>query len=357
MRILQLDGLRAIAVFLVLLIHNGLFGYGWIGVDLFFVLSGFLITGILRRTKSDPFYWRSFYIKRVTRILPPMLLFLVLGAVVLHRVSWTFALYVFFLGNVAVCLPEALPIFGVLWSLAVEEHFYIFWPWVVKRFSTRSLLSVCFFILVGSPILRLLATICFHFFFGVHSRPIPLVFYLTPFRLDGLAAGALLAVLCEAPSPGLRLLSRWSFPVFLFSTAGFFVLHAAVPMFDRDFDGLLFNSIGYSSVVLIGFTLIAHLVLQPDSWLSRVLRLAPLVFIGQISYGIYLYHVVARAGVLHMIKILHMLPSLTAVFWLDLVISISFATLSFYFFEKPIIAWGHRQARAMRLPVGKTLVA
>ncbi len=351
MRILQLDGLRAIAVFLVLLTHHNLFGYGWIGVDLFFVLSGFLITGILRRTRNDPFYWRPFYIKRATRILPPMLLFLLLAAFVLHRISWIYALYVFFLANVAACLPAPLPIVNVLWSLAVEEHFYIFWPWFVKHFSRRRLVNVCLIILISSPILRLVATVCFRLFFGAHSLPISLVFFLTPFRLDGLAAGALLALFCETPSPALQMLSRWSLPTFLSLTAGFFALHAAAPAFDRDFGGLLFNSIGYSAVALIGFALISHLVLQPASWLARVFRFPALIFIGQISYGIYLYHVVARVGVLHTLRILQLPMTSVIVFCCDVLASIGFATLSFYLLEKPIIAWGHRRARSLRVPL------
>src|ERR1700728_5339420 len=68
------DGIRGVAILLVLIMHAGWFDTGWVRVDLFFVLSGFLITGILRRTRTEPFYWRRFYIKRATRILPPLLL-------------------------------------------------------------------------------------------------------------------------------------------------------------------------------------------------------------------------------------------------------------------------------------------
>src|ERR1700691_4147019 len=70
----SLDGIRGIAVLMVLFRHAGCFYTGWAGVDIFFVLSGFLITGILRTSRLEPFYWRRFYIKRATRILPPLLL-------------------------------------------------------------------------------------------------------------------------------------------------------------------------------------------------------------------------------------------------------------------------------------------
>ena len=97
----SLDGVRGIAILLVLSMHGGWFDNGWIGVDLFFVLSGFLITGILRRTRSEPFYWRRFYIKRATRILPP-LLFGIAVTVLLwpHQSPIAIAGYVLSLGNV-----------------------------------------------------------------------------------------------------------------------------------------------------------------------------------------------------------------------------------------------------------------
>jgi peptidoglycan/LPS O-acetylase OafA/YrhL len=75
------DGIRGVAILLVLIMHAGWFDTGWVGADLFFVLSGFLITRILRKSRSEPFYWRRFYIKRATRILPPLLLGIAVAAV------------------------------------------------------------------------------------------------------------------------------------------------------------------------------------------------------------------------------------------------------------------------------------
>src|ERR1700722_9949060 len=97
----SLDGIRGIAVLMVLGMHAACFANGWAGVDLFFVLSGFLITGILRKTRSEPFYWRRFYIKRATRILPPVLL-AVIATVVLWPDSSPIAIggYLLSLGDV-----------------------------------------------------------------------------------------------------------------------------------------------------------------------------------------------------------------------------------------------------------------
>ncbi len=79
-RVPQLDGLRAIAILLVIAHHSGLVSIGWVGVNLFFALSGFLITGILRRSREEDFFWGPFYLKRATRILPPLLPFFLLCA-------------------------------------------------------------------------------------------------------------------------------------------------------------------------------------------------------------------------------------------------------------------------------------
>jgi len=85
--IVQLDGLRGVAVFMVLLLHHQLLDIGWMGVDLFFVLSGLLITRILRKESNKPNYWRNFYIKRATRILPPFLLLIGIVALCVSQTS------------------------------------------------------------------------------------------------------------------------------------------------------------------------------------------------------------------------------------------------------------------------------
>src|SRR6202021_2628918 len=95
------DGIRGLAILMVLIGHAGWFNNGWMGVDLFFVLSGFLITGILRRSRTEPFYWRRFYIKRATRILPPLVLGIALTACLWpHASAIGLVGYLLSLGNV-----------------------------------------------------------------------------------------------------------------------------------------------------------------------------------------------------------------------------------------------------------------
>jgi len=158
-RMPELDTIRGIAVLLVLFFHGfgfrygvqGLSGFpklfvaatlpGWMGVNLFFVLSGFLITGILLDTKPKAGYYRSFYTRRALRILPLYYGVLLLLAVltrtgwVNRQASWAFlALSFFYLSNVTGLFGVPMQ-YGVLWSLAVEEHFYLLWPAAVRSLS------------------------------------------------------------------------------------------------------------------------------------------------------------------------------------------------------------------------------
>ena len=149
----ELDTLRGIAVLGVFFLHAFSWQYGglhfgalgrfflaatqpgWIGVNLFFVLSGFLITGILLDSKGNPHFYRRFYTRRALRILPAYYALLLL-LLLLHSSSFGFVgLSFVYLANVTDLFGVACG-YGPLWSLAVEEHYYIFWPAVVHKLST-----------------------------------------------------------------------------------------------------------------------------------------------------------------------------------------------------------------------------
>lgn len=195
MRLARLDGIRTIAILLVLLTHHRMITQvGWAGVDLFFVLSGFLITRILRSSFTQTTYWSRFYLKRAVRILPPFFILVGFCAIVSHHRSFlSFLGYVLFLGNVMTLTRFDNPLLGVLWSLAVEEHFYLMWPFAIKFIERRQLLLILSGVLLFEPLLRGLAT--------PHLRGWTPIYFLTPFRLDSLAAGALMAILVEDASP------------------------------------------------------------------------------------------------------------------------------------------------------------
>jgi peptidoglycan/LPS O-acetylase OafA/YrhL len=214
----ELDSLRGIAILSVFIYHALYLSYGnyhferpaelliqatrfgWLGVNLFFVLSGFLITGILLDSKSNRHYFKRFYVRRALRILPIFYLILFLLAWMPSQSRAFLWMSFFYLSNIAPLfgIPMAYPI---LWSLSVGEHFYFFWPLFVRRISSQGVFWVATAISVIVPILR-----AFHFtpvsFEGLN--------YLTWLVADGLAMGAILAVYVRQPQCTRQSLARVS---------------------------------------------------------------------------------------------------------------------------------------------------
>jgi len=203
-RIPNLDGVRAIAILMVLAYHllalrlldqtnhtalwkilRWIGGPGWLGVDLFFVLSGYLITNMILAGAAKPRFYRRFYTRRLLRIIP--LYLAVLTAVTLYYAMpfrW-WLLCAGFGANLTYLFGMSLPrATFAFWSLAVEEHYYLFWPTLVRNLSLRWASVTCAAIFLIEPLLR------FHYFF---ARPMD-VYIATWFRLDGLATGSLIAL-------------------------------------------------------------------------------------------------------------------------------------------------------------------
>ncbi len=203
----ELDGLRGIAALMVVFHHiaQQFPGFaqntlpekllhawlrfttpGWMGVDVFFVLSGFLITGILLDTKHQPHFYRNFYMKRILRIFPLYYLILIVMLFFFAKPWPFFTLCVFYLANF--CSLFGIPLtFGPLWSLSVEEHFYFLWPWAVKFVRERALLTASLLICFVEPPFRYYAFK--HGFFDP---------YFSWFRFDGLALGAAIAIVSRS---------------------------------------------------------------------------------------------------------------------------------------------------------------
>jgi peptidoglycan/LPS O-acetylase OafA/YrhL len=231
-----LDGLRGLAILLVLM--NNLYpGYpdryadrivylfsntGWSGVDLFFVLSGFLITGILYDSRGTRHYFKTFYARRFLRIFPLAYLYLALIFLVVARVApltpheardlasseWWYWAY---LANWKIAFhgigSQLEP--TMFWSLAVEEQFYLLWPLVVALLDRRRLVALCIGMIVAALALR----IGWHIIDpGKQAREA--LYVLTPARMDGLAMGALLAIGLRNESAAARI-QRWSKPLLL----------------------------------------------------------------------------------------------------------------------------------------------
>jgi peptidoglycan/LPS O-acetylase OafA/YrhL len=340
-RIGRLDGIRAIAIMLVYLHHTGFISVGWVGVNLFFVLSGFLITGILRRARTDRSFWAPFYIKRATRIIPPLVVLFV-GIAIFCTVSWRQVgfYHFFFLSNIALVLyPSQLQPFAMLWSLSVEEHFYIFWPFAIRFLERKQLIWLLIGLLVVEPLLRAVATPFFHTWLAIY--------FLTPFQLDGLAAGSLLALLVEDVHAREQV-ARWSVITAIAALVIFLGL-SRLPLFEREANSILFNSLGYSLVAVFSVSLVAYVFLHKDAVVSRLLSAKGIVFLGTISYGFYLFQGLGIMLVPTLATLLHGTNHIRHIIPLT-VIPITVASwLSFRFYETPIILWGRRKAREVRL--------
>jgi peptidoglycan/LPS O-acetylase OafA/YrhL len=306
-----LDGLRGVAILLVMIYHFGLVHAefhshgafhpvqllqgGWLGVDLFFVLSGFLITGILLDSRTRPNYLRNFLARRTLRIWPlyylTLVVFFVIAPAVLtplppelasmhehqawfwtYAANWLFAKESGFNGISG----------GYFWSLAVEEQFYLAWPFVVRAFAAESLARVAAWLFVGSVVLRVGLVVA-----GV---PVSSAYCITFTHLDGLAAGALLA--CTLRSADAHWTRRLVAHLPGLALGGLAALALA-----RAIDGdLFFWSHWTGTVGIAGATLAFAYVLwrvvsgaAPAS-VTAALTSAPLVATGKYSYALYLVH-------------------------------------------------------------------
>ena len=289
-RLRQLDGIRGLAILLVMFhnesgvypaLHLGkIFANGWMGVDLFFVLSGFLITGILLDSKDSEGYFRNFYARRCLRIWPLyysllLLMFFILPAmhkafagIVFERSSPWWA-YPLFIQTFLVPVPaNATGPLGVTWSLAVEEQFYLVWPLVVRAFSQNQLRRIAIGVICISPALRLLLA---SYHVNLYSN--------TFSRLDGLMAGALIAVAVRSASfKPLRFIKpAW----ILFFTA----LPLAFVLETYQARWIVHSLSTVASACLVFISLYSE-----QQTLQVPLRSWFLVYTGQISYGLYLLH-------------------------------------------------------------------
>lgn len=330
-RIPQLDGLRGLAVLLVLVhntdaypsLHLGpIQRDGWMGVDLFFVLSGFLITGILLDTKVCGHSLKNFYARRCLRIWP--LYYAVLGfmffvvphlrpaeatAIFAPRSSpwWS---YLFYLQNYLVPVPtRATGLLGVTWSLAVEEQFYLVWPLVVWLLTPRALRRVVVTVIVLSPLLR--------FVLAGHG----VILYSNPAcRLDGLMAGALLALL--ARTPGMEA-SRYTAVAWIAAPAA---LLLAIRTGTEQW--LQFSLVALAASALVYLALFAQ-----AKTLQAVLRARFLAYTGTISYAMYLLEKIP----LDAVKAFHAQGHPWLAFTGTTAATYVLATLSWYLLEKPFL--------------------
>lgn len=346
-RIIELDTLRAAAILAVMAYHEVSFRLlhpwtvnGWIGVDLFFVLSGFLITGILLRSKSRPHYFSRFYGRRLLRIFPPYYAFLTLTLIVtLLLPGWRqpaslWAEYYLYLPSLIAPWSHAIqhmPVrlwmtLNVCWSLSVEEFFYMIWAPAVRWLDRRSLLVLVLAMICLAPVTRVL----------VHRPGHPEYFFF-PARMDSLAWGALLALLLER----MHSLRRAS-AALAAATAGCAAIFLQT---HGNLDSMLFVVCGYS---LLGLTfallLLNVLLLSSHHPIRRAMQNRVTVWIGMTSYTTYLIHHPVQLIVEAAARRLpgHGSVSHAAILVLSFGAAFALSGLSWAFFEQPILQYKDR---------------
>jgi peptidoglycan/LPS O-acetylase OafA/YrhL len=358
-RLPGLDGLRAFAIASVILFHvAGMENFdaqtgplsvltrfasaGWAGVDLFFVLSGFLITRILLNSKGKDGYFRIFYARRSLRIFPLYYLYVALVTVVLpllHRPGtdywqsfhvWDRASVLFYFYNLRFFIThQPLVLVSHFWSLALEEQFYMVWPFLVAKCNRRQLAwiaAVGIAVAFGNRIANDTAG----------WLPPGLKFTVAFGRMDGLFVGAILALVYRRQRYW-SVVSRWAPTVLLLSGA----ILAGLAAYQRSFAGVLLVEGVTPLSVFFGALLV--LVLQEGA-LSRFLDSPILRRVGLYSYGIYMLHwlVEGCAGnALHHLRWLSHHPIIQSVllFVMTFSITTALAALSFHLFEAKLLRY------------------
>ena len=343
-----LDGLRGIAILLVVFYHNfgfiNYFFFGWLGVDLFFVLSGFLITDVLLRTRNAPNYLKNFYVRRVLRIFPLYYLILIIFLIFVpifapHILNldyyfqnqvwfWTYLQNWLFIFHQ---IPQNTLALNHFWSLAVEEQFYLLWPFIILLFrKPKPLIYPLLFLLIGIITLR----------FILWSFQIENLAYFNLYtfsRIDGICIGSLLAVLRTVNH---KAINRYFTIIVLALAALNFVFY----FFNKQ------NQFSYPYLAIAGYTTFATIfgllvnegVEGEETTINKLLSFRLLRFFGIISYSLYVFHwplylllspVLARWSA----RNLDFINSSIFASLVATILSILLAWLSFHFFEKKFL--------------------
>lgn len=330
-----LDGIRGLAILLVMVFHMNMIAgvhavdaaakfvssAGWTGVDLFFVLSGFLITGILLDTKQGEGYFRLFYARRALRIFPLYYAVVALSLIVLPALAaylpaaarakldrfgsiggdeWMYWTY---LSNFAIAAAEKFRhgILDISWSLAIEEQFYLVWPAVVYVLSRERLVYAC----IGAVFFAI-GFRCWLVWSGAHPIAVHL---LTPCRIDALAVGAFIAAVSRGPG-GFAMLCRYGqaagVAAFALVTAAFvyrFLSNTGRPGEEGSASANLpeIQTVGLTLIAIAFGGVLVHVLAQTRStaevrpWVVRFFESSLLRAFGKYSYAMYLFHLPIRA--------------------------------------------------------------
>ncbi|MGB6392007.1 MAG: acyltransferase [Candidatus Acidiferrales bacterium] len=370
-RIPELDGLRGVAILLVILMHyfydpapgmpkhfawfQDIFALGWSGVDLFFVLSGFLIGGILLDHRDSRSYFKTFYLRRFFRIIPIyyswivlfIVFILVAGPVlrtrtnsgILPALNFDIYLHFFFLQNLwsVTYVKIAYWWFSPTWSLAVEEQFYLVVPFLVRYLARRRLPALLAGVIVLAPLLRILVRALV-----LQDGVAWAAYRLMPCRADALAIGILAAYFWRLPAFRRQLVakSRAFYAVFGALLAAVLVIWVRYPNPNDAFT----QSAGYSILAFFYCALLLISIALTGGPIARFMRLRFLRELGRVSYCMYLIH--TAVGYVCFGLLTHRIIHFTGwrsgcVGLLSIAVTYGVARLSWRFLEQPMLHHGH----------------
>jgi len=320
------------------LLSIGLFT--WSGVDLFFVLSGFLIGGILLDTRDAPRYFGVFYARRFFRIIPLYAMLFVVALFLTRGSLVPFYSYATFTQNIWMASSGRFDASFLMptWSLAIEDQFYLTLPFVVRYAKPKHLVPILAVAALSAPLLRVV-------FYVWWPHAWITSYVLTPCRADALLLGVLAAVAVRNPT----LMSHFAkshrsfFAALTIGLIGLVVLALA----EWNLGSFAMTSFGYSWLAAFYLCVLLYVVVHQDTILGRIMRMKVLVWLGTISYGVYLLHILvlglcARAwssfGDIEQSSFYGVLVVCSA--FISVLVA---ASLSWVLFEKRLVEYGRRR--------------
>ena len=329
----------------------------WIAMDSFFVLSGFLIAGILLDTRQRPDYYRSYYVRRALRVLP--LYYCVLVYLICVSVFWkggehyrqllqewgSPVWFFAYLGNLAIAIagtwPTVIRGLSPLWSLQIEEQFYLLFPFAIRRLSRERLARALWMLVLLSPALRVGS-------FFLAPGNLYLQYVLLPTHMEGLALGALMAIRFRS-GPWALDKRRLSALAIVLLTATCVASAWSNPLrAEEEFASPFNRTVGFSLSSAACAALVLWLIRFRGSRWTEWLRWSPVQYVGRISYGIYLLHMPVREVVYVVLpSVGWSLPRESfAMVAVVIIASLACASLSWWLLERPLLSLKDRLAPA-----------
>lgn len=346
-----LDVLRGIAIIFVCFYHNfqflQVFNFGWTGVDLFFVLSGFLITDILMSSFNGKHFFRNFYIRRFLRIFPlyygTLILFLIISPYFFskHNINvynyyndnqfwfWTHLQNWLFVKKGL----NSSPFLTHFWSLAVEEQFYLFWPLIVYFLKENKKIKTFIIVLIFLALSLRIYT------WAISPADFVKYYCNTLTRMDSILVGCFLSIFIKEG----HILSNKRLKLIL-STCLFYILVGFFFGKTMNITNPYFSTFGYT-VFSILFATLLYIFIKKDFQVFRYMKKSILLnYIGKISYGIYVFHIPIYLvissilmNILHSHLKMNTLQALLSIATISLLLTLLASSLSFYLFERPIL--------------------